>query len=109
MERLDGIHTVDEVYDLYLRPEHLGAGGIKAKITDAYAASMQPRPGPRKAIVLVFENMARYLILSRTQADSMVDITDTTEFSRWIGATVNLVPAVDEHDDEGRPLIEIWS
>ncbi len=83
---------VSDYYVLYLKAHHLPADGSKreATIAGAEAATIHPRPGQTKKVILLsFVGRPHKLILTQGNANRMVAIAGD-DLSGWPGVVIGL-------------------
>jgi hypothetical protein len=85
--------SIYEIYEYYLEPRDLKD---KAHVVNVASARCETMPNPRtrkpeKKIVVRFENRRKSMILNKTQAGALGEISGTDDYTKWVGTEVVLV------------------
>ena len=82
-----------DLYDFYLEVKDLKekAHAVQVERVEVGEFYNQRERKSEKKIILRFVNRKKCMILNKTQAGAMVDITGTSKVSGWIGAQVVLM------------------
>lgn len=98
--------SVYDLYEFYLEPRDLKEKAHLVTVANVRVENViNPRARkPEPKIVLSFLNRKKKMILNKTQAGAMVDLTGTDIYSKWIGHEVVLV---EDTAGNGRQTIRI--
>lgn len=98
--------SIYDLYEFYLEPRDLKEKAHVVVVESVRVDSViNPRARkPEKKIVLRFVNRRKSMILNKTQAGALAEITGTDEYMTWKGAEVVLV---EDRAVNGRPTIKI--
>ena len=98
--------TVSELYPSpWLKPEDLAGRAVTVKIVAAQVETIRQFDGTQAPkLVLTFEKATKRLIVNKTQAKRLAEVTKTEAFADWAGHRVTLKPAVAQN---GKPTIGI--
>lgn len=89
----------------WLKPEDLGGRAVTVTIVAAQVEEIRQFDGSKAAkLVLTFEKATKKLIVNKTQAKRLVEVTKTEAFADWAFHRVTLKPAVAQN---GKPTIAI--
>jgi len=85
-----------DLYDFYLEPEDLKSQSHAVKIT---AVKPEPIFDPIskrdvQKLVLTFEGKKKVMPLNKTQVGALMEITKTDDYSKWVGVTITITPAI---------------
>lgn len=98
--------SIYDLYEFYLEPRDLKEKAHVVTVESVRVDNViNPRARkPEKKIVLRFVNRRKSMILNKTQAGAMAEITGTDEYMKWKGAEVVLV---EDRAVNGRATIKI--
>jgi hypothetical protein len=98
--------SVHDLYEFFLEPADLKEKAHLVQIQSAKPDNtFNPRSNkPEKKLVLRFVNRRKAMILNKTQAAAMLNITGTDDYTKWIGIEVVLVA---DRATNGRDTIRI--
>lgn len=89
----------------WLKPEDLGGRAVTVTIVAAQVEEIRQFDGSKAAkLVLTFEKATKKLIVNKTQAKRLAEVTKTEAFADWAFHRVTLKPAVAQN---GKPTIAI--
>lgn len=85
--------SIYDLYEFYLEPADLKDKAHLVQVQSAKVEEMfNPRsPKKERKVVLRFVNRRKAMILNKTQAASMMELSGTDDFSKWVGQEVVLV------------------
>ena len=83
-----------DVYTFYLEPSDLREQSHTVRIQTAMKSDVYDPKLKKKVprILLAFENKKKVLALNKTQCGSLIDITGTDDFDKWVGTEVIITP-----------------
>lgn len=98
--------SIYDLYEFYLEPRDLKEKAHVVVVESVRVDNViNPRARkPEKKIVLRFVNRRKSMILNKTQAGAMAEITGTDEYMKWKGAEVVLV---EDRASNGKQTIKI--
>ena len=85
-------NSVYDLYEFYLEARDLKEKAHLVKVVSVRVDSViNPRAHkPEKKIVMRFENRRKSMILNKTQAGAMMEITGVDDYTKWLGFEVVL-------------------
>lgn len=87
------MNKVSAMYDKWLKSEHL-RGPVVARVTMAEIAQFDNKNGKEaKYVIHFYERGLKPMILNKSNAVAMVEITGTDDEQQWCNATVMLTPS----------------
>jgi hypothetical protein len=98
--------TVSDLFPSpWLKPEDLAGRAVVVKIVAAQVETLRQFDGTQAPkLVLTFERATKRLIVNKTQAKRLAEVTGTEAFAAWAGHRVTLKPAVAQN---GKPTVGI--
>ena len=98
--------TVSDLFPSpWLKAEDLAGRAVVVKIVAAQVETLRQFDGTQAPkLVLTFENAKKRLIVNKTQAKRLAEVTKTEAFDAWAGHRVTLKPAVAQN---GKPTVGI--
>ncbi len=98
--------TVSDLFPSpWLKAEDLAGRAVVVKIVAAQVETLRQFDGTQAPkLVLTFEKAKKRLIVNKTQAKRLAEVTKTEAFADWAGHRVTLKPAVAQN---GKPTVGI--
>lgn len=91
--------TVSDLFPSpWLKAEDLAGRAVTVKIVAAQVETLRQFDGTQAPkLVLTFEKATKRLIVNKTQAKRLAEVTKTEAFADWVGHRVTLKPAVAQN------------
>jgi len=98
--------TVSDLFPSpWLKSEDLAGRAVVVKIVAAQVETLRQFDGTQAPkLVLTFEKATKRLIVNKTQAKRLAEVTGTEAFDAWVGHRVALKPAIAQN---GKPTVGI--
>ncbi len=98
--------TVSDMFpSKYYKGDDFANGPAIRKVTAVTVETLRTMDGGNKqALVLGFEQEPKHLVLNKTMAMAMVDITGTEHFEKWPGTSIKLSRAIAPNN---KPTVKI--